>query len=180
MTFGYLPTSRREQRGSPHQGKTGLWGKMKVKCTMKGSSPFRVKCAGLWAAGTAGLGEGHRGLPHPVRSDQSRTEVHLCGIHGAISVLFEAYQILSDLMFMFPFHFLLLFRTGYSWNQSIYPYMDKDEWVVRVLGFKFFLFLSFWFLCVVCFYYTVLFCIYHKPIDVTIWMQKVFWSQLIN
>lgn len=29
-----------------------------------------MKCAGLWAAGTAGPGEGHRGLPHPVRTDQ--------------------------------------------------------------------------------------------------------------
>ena len=48
----------------------GLYGKMKVKCTIKGSSQFRVKCAGPWASNTVGLWEGHGGLPHPVRTDQ--------------------------------------------------------------------------------------------------------------
>lgn len=85
---------------------------MKVKCTIKGSSRFRVKCVGLWASDTVGLWEGHGGFPQPIRTDQISkhlyplevqelgAKVHLCKILCDTSVIFQASWIVLDTIFI--------------------------------------------------------------------------------
>lgn len=165
---------------------------MKVKYTIKGSSQFRVKCAGLWTMGTAGLWEGHRGLPHPVGTDQiskhrypprdqgsnSRAEVDFCKIHCHISVIFQAYWIVLDLIFMPPLPFFSCCLE--SVVVEINP--RYSNWIrIRVSSLKFSFF--FFFLIIISLFAWSIVITLPYPFlstlrsDGTTQMQKVIWSQ---